>query len=145
MKRNMGFTLIELMVVVVIIGILAAVAYPAYIENTRTAKRATAQSDLMKLASFFERRFTENNSYLILNGSADPISTTACATAGGCTPALDTGITHDDYNYSFSGTPTQSAFTLRAVPQNGQVDDKCATMTYSSTGVKEPSTGKCWR
>jgi len=145
MKNSVGFTLIELMIVVAIIGIIATVAYPSYVKNTQAAKRSTAQSDLMKLASFLERRFTENNSYLIANGSTDPISSTACSTAGGCTPALEGGIIHDDYNYSFSGTPTQSAFNLQAVPQNNQVNDTCATMSYSNTGVKTPATGSCWR
>ena len=145
MKKNVGFTLIELMIVVAIIGIIATVAYPSYVKNTQAAKRSTAQSDLMKLASFLERRFTENNSYLIANGSTDPISTAACSTASGCPPTLEGGIIHDDYNYSFSGTPTQSAFNLQAVPQNNQVNDKCATMSYSNTGVKTPASGNCWR
>jgi len=145
MNKQVGFTLIELMIVVAIIGILATIAYPSYVENTRATKRATAQSDLMKLASFLERRFTENNSYLIANGSSDPISSTACSTAGGCTPALQGGIIHDDYLYSFSGTPSQSAFVLQAVPQGSQTNDKCGTMTYAQTGATTPSGGNCWR
>jgi len=145
MNKQAGFTLIELMIVVAIIGILATIAYPSYIESTRATKRATAQSDLMELASFLERRFTENNTYLIADGSSDPISSTACNTAGGCTPALQGGITHDDYVYSFSGSPSSSAFVLQAVPQGSQTNDKCATMSYSQTGVTTPSSGNCWR
>ena len=145
MKKQVGFTLIELMIVVAIIGILATIAYPSYIESTRATKRATAQSDLMKLASFLERRFTERNSYLIADGSSDPITSTVCNTAGGCTPALQGGISHDDYLYSFSGTPNQSAFVLQAVPQGGQVNDKCGTMTYSQTGATTATNTNCWR
>ena len=145
MKKQAGFTLVELMIVVAIIGILASVAYPSYIESTRATKRATAQSDLLQLASFLERRFTENNTYLIANGSSDPITSTACNTAGGCTPALQGGISHDDYLYSFSGTPSQSNFVLQAVPQGGQVNDKCGTMTYAQTGATTSSSVNCWR
>jgi len=140
-----GFTLIELMIVVVIIGVLAAIAYPSYVDNTRTANRTAAQADLMQLASFMERRFTENNSYLILNGTNDPISAATCSTSAGCTPALDPSITHDDYNYSFSATPSATAFVLQAVPQNAQASDKCGTMTYSNTGDKQPTLANCWR
>ena len=145
MKKQAGFTLVELMIVVAIIGILASVAYPSYIESTRATKRATAQSDLLQLASFLERRFTENNTYLIANGSSDPITSTACNTAGGCTPALQGGISHDNYIYSFSGTPSQSSFVLQAVPQGGQMNDKCGTMTYAQTGGTTSSSVNCWR
>ena len=145
MNKQAGFTLVELMIVVAIIGILASVAYPSYIESTRATKRATAQSDLLQLASFLERRFTESNSYLIANGSSDPITSTACNTAGGCTPALQGGISHDNYIYSFSGTPSQSSFVLQAVPQGGQMNDKCGTMTYAQTGGTTSSSVNCWR
>ncbi|KXJ42631.1 MAG: hypothetical protein AXW16_05690 [Cycloclasticus sp. Phe_18] len=145
MNTKNGFTLIELMIVVAIIAILASIAYPSYVENTRTNKRTTAQSDLLKLSNFLERRFTENNSYLILNGTSDPISSTACASPAGCTPALDPGIIHDDYNYSFSAAPTATAFVLQATPQNAQTSDKCGTMTYSQTGNKTATLTNCWR
>jgi type IV pilus assembly protein PilE len=145
MNTKNGFTLIELMIVVAIIAILASIAYPSYVENTRTNKRTTAQSDLLKLSNFLERRFTENNSYLILNGTSDPISSTACASPVGCTPALDPGIIHDDYNYSFSAAPTATAFVLQATPQNAQTSDKCGTMTYSHTGKKTATLTNCWR
>ena len=145
MKTRNGFTLIELMIVVAIIAILTSIAYPSYVENTRTNKRTTAQSDLLKLSNFLERRFTENNSYLILNGTSDPISSTACASPAGCTPALDPGIIHDDYNYSFSAAPTATAFVLQATPQNAQTSDKCGTMTYSQTGNKTATLTNCWR
>lgn len=145
MKKQNGFTLIELMITVVIVGILASIAFSSYVNNTRATKRATAQSDLLKLASFLERRFTENNMYLIPNGVADPISSTVCGAAGGCTPSLQNVVTHDDYLYSFNASPTQSAFTLRAVPQGAQTADKCATMTLSQTGTTTPAAGNCWR
>tara|TARA_R110002095_G_scaffold45864_3_gene41092 strand:- start:2093 stop:2482 length:390 start_codon:yes stop_codon:yes gene_type:complete len=125
-KRNLGFTLIELMIVVVIIGVLASIAYPAYIENVRTAKRSTAQADLMEIASVLERYFTENNTYV---GASIP-----------------TGITSDSYNYT-DPIPdlSASAYTLTAVPQGDQTNDKCGTLTLSQAGAKTPTTDNCWR
>jgi type IV pilus assembly protein PilE len=65
MKRpnQHGFTLLELMVTVAIVGILAGVAYPAYQSQVRATRRADAQADLLRMANFMERYFTENSRY----------------------------------------------------------------------------------
>lgn len=62
-REHHGFTLIELMIVVAIIGILAAVAYPSYQEHVKSSRRAEAQSALMGLAAAMERHFTASNTY----------------------------------------------------------------------------------
>jgi len=142
-SSHTGFTLIELVVVTAVIGILAAIAFPAYLDNVRTTRRSTAQADLMQLAIFLERRFNENNSFLIPNTATDPISGTVCATAAGCTPSLTDVVSHDDYLYSFSGTPSQTVFLLQAVPQNNQTSDTCGTMTLAQTGAQTPA-ANCW-
>jgi len=147
MKKEIGFTLVELMIVIGIIGILSSIALPAYLDYAMATKRATAQSDLMKLSLFFERRYTENNSYLIPNGGTDPVSTAVCATAGGCVADIDPSFSHDNYNYSYVTTPTSTSFSFQATPQGKQANDKCGTMTISETGATTSSgTGtKCWR
>ena len=61
--QHRGFTLIELMITVVIISIIAAIAYPSYIDSVRKARRADAQAHMLELASFMERFYTENNRY----------------------------------------------------------------------------------
>lgn len=63
-RGNSGFTLIEVMIVVVIIGILAAIAYPSYIDSVRKGKRAEARAAVMNLLQQQERYFTQNNTYL---------------------------------------------------------------------------------
>jgi len=51
------------MITVVIISIIAAIAYPSYVDSVRKARRADAQAQMMELASFMERFYTENNRY----------------------------------------------------------------------------------
>jgi type IV pilus assembly protein PilE len=130
MKKN-GFTLIELMIVVAIIAILAAIAYPSYQDSVRKTKRAVAQADLMELASFMERFFTENNRYHQTN-AATPVAV-----------SLPT-INNDDYTYSLP-TKTAATFVLQAVPKSGSgqnADTGCTTLTLSNTGAKTPAS--CW-
>ena len=62
-SRTPGFTLIELMIVVVIIGVLASIAYPSYQKYTTSTRRTDAQSALLQLANQQERFFTECNYY----------------------------------------------------------------------------------
>ena len=61
--RSRGFTLIEVMMTVVIIGILAAIAYPAYQDQVRKGRRADAMAQLLTLAQAYERFYTSNNTY----------------------------------------------------------------------------------
>jgi len=126
MKKN-GFTLIELMITVAIVAILAAIAYPSYQDSVMKTRRGIAQSELMEAASFMERYFTENNTYV-----------------GATLPAT---ISSDFYGYSFSATPTATAYTVRAIPTAGssQASDTCGTMTLTQTGATTPTTSGCWQ
>lgn len=69
---NKGFTLIELMIVVAIIGILSAIAYPSYQEHVRKTKRVEVQAELIALASQIQRYKVSNFRFLLANG--DPIT-----------------------------------------------------------------------
>lgn len=71
MKRQVGFTLIELMITVAIVGILVAIAYPSYMEYVRSAKRGDAQADLVELSQWMERQFTVNGLYTV--SGANPV------------------------------------------------------------------------
>lgn len=118
-----GFTLIELMIVVVVIAILAAIAYPSYQNQVRKSYRADAQADLMELAGYLERYYTENNTF---TGAVLPFSQT---------PHTGTAR-YQIANVIDAGPP--STFTLTATAQvaGGQSSDPCGDMTLNSTGVK---------
>lgn len=127
-----GFTLLEMMIVVVIMGILAAIAYPSYTEYIRRANRAEAIALLMEDAHFMERYFTASNTYV---GATLPK-----------TQAPENGTARYNLTLSASGATT---YTLRAAPATGYSDPTCGTLTLNQAGVQtESGTGTlaaCWR
>lgn len=134
-----GFTLVELMIVVAIIGILAAVALPAYQQSVRSSGRAEAQSLLLRIAANQERFYSDNNSY---STNADPLSSPAVATL-----ASESGL----YEVAVAACATatiSTCFVATATPQGDQAADSCTTLTITNTGLKA-STGdtvdNCWR
>jgi len=123
-----GFTLIELMVVVVIIAILTMIAYPNYTEQVRKSRRGTAQGCLMELAQFMERYYTTNMTY---KNAALPNTD--------CRSELT-----NFYTFSFSGTPNATKFTIQATPKGAQAGDRCGTMTINQLGTKTANKNDCW-
>lgn len=127
-SANGGFTLIELMIVVVIISILAAIAYPAFQDYVRESKRADAHTTLLRIATLQEKHFSNNNVYA-----------NSTTTLGyGAHPA----VSNDRYwAVSITGVgPT--AFTLNASPNGGHTDGDCPTITLDSAGRRTPA--GCW-
>lgn len=129
-----GFTLIELMIVVAVIAILAAVVLPSYAEHVRKARRGQAKADMVEYAQLAERFHTVNNSYagFTLSGSSKTVQSPR---EGGTA----------QYSIAFEGT--QSTFTLKATPQGGQAKDTCGEMTLNQANVKTPTAASkpgCW-
>jgi type IV pilus assembly protein PilE len=136
-----GFTLIELMIVLVIIAVLAAFAYPSYNAYVMRSNRAAAQACLAQYANWMERYYTTNLSYDKDSADADN-----SLKADPPTPVLDCATaqkTGGRYVYTFSIAP--STYTLTATPKGAQAGDtECGTLTLDQAGA-QGSVASCWK
>lgn len=134
-RNNKGFTLIEMMIVVAIVGILGAIAYPSYNNYVSKARRADGTSSLLNAAHRLERCGSTFGRY----------DHASCGN-GGVIPPIDS----TDAYYSISGVATSSTYTFTAVAQNEQAGDsaKCDSFTVDQTGAKGASgsegVDRCW-
>lgn len=130
-RRDGGFTLIELMIVVVIIAVLAAIALPAYQQYAMESKRSDAHATLLRISTLQEKFFSDNNQY----------ATTATALGYAANPA----VSNEGYwtvAIATAGAPPTS-FTLTANPRGGHADTNCGGgITLSSAGARAPN--NCW-
>lgn len=127
-----GFSLVELMVTVAIIGILASIALPSYNEHVRKSRRAGGAACAAAIAQAMERYYTTALRY---TGHPD-IATLSAR----CDP--------DALRFYTMGIDTVAAKTYRitAAPRAGtpQAGDSCATLSINQAGTKEPATTGCW-
>jgi type IV pilus assembly protein PilE len=131
-----GFTLIEALVVVAIVGVLAAVAYPSYTEQVRKSRRADAQAVLMQAAEFMERFHTENMRY----DQSSAGLTSALPAALGTAP-LDSATKF--YRITLDSVTSQT-YLLIATPLAAQLADTCGNLGLDNTGRKQASLSTCW-
>ncbi|WP_119395780.1 type IV pilin protein [Salinibius halmophilus] len=136
--KQQGFSLIELMIVVAIIGILSAIALPAYSSYIERTHRSIAGATLHELANFMERYYTANGRYV---------------DSGGTAPSLPYAQSPSDSSavYSVALTASASTYTLTATPiSGGRMDgDTCGALSLQANGVKSvsgsASVAECWR
>jgi type IV pilus assembly protein PilE len=125
-RPQRGFTLIELMIVVAIVAILAAIAFPSYTQQVRKGRRVDAKSAMLDLAARQENFFATNNRY--------SVSGTALNYGNNFPISLVTGSVT-----SYTMTVTQVAvtdYTITATPAGDQVADACNTYVLNNFGVQ---------
>lgn len=124
-----GFTLIELMIVIAIIGIISAIAFPSYNSYLRKSRRADAKVTLTKMASTQERWYLQKSTY---TSDVDNIG----------------GDTSDDGHYTMAITSADSdgyEMTATIIDGGAQSNDtSCQTFTLASTGLKTATSPTCW-
>jgi type IV pilus assembly protein PilE len=114
--------MVELMIVVAIVAILAAIALPSYQAQIAKSRRAEGRASLLQAASQMERYFTERSTY-------------ATASLGPAPGVYPSATEHGYYALSLTNL-TASTFTLNAVPAGIHVGDPCGTLTYTEQGAK---------
>jgi type IV pilus assembly protein PilE len=142
-SKQTGFTLIELMIVVAIIGILAAIAYPSYSDYVVRTRRAEAKKQLMEIAQMLERNYGLYGSYSQTKdagGVALPINDAYISTRGGVVP-IDAGSTQTHSITFVGGAPTSAtAFVLQATAVGGNATAEnrllCGKLGLDNLGQK---------
>ena len=129
-RANGGFTLIELMIVVVIVAILAAIAYPSFQQYMRETKRADAHTALLRISALQEKFFTNRT----------PPQYAASTTSLGY--AAHPAVSNDRFWEISVAAAGPAGFTLSAAPAGSHTDAACNPITLTSAGLKSPA--NCW-
>ncbi|ENO83184.1 fimbrial protein pilin [Thauera sp. 27] len=145
-KHTLGFTLVELMITVAILGILASIAYPGYRDYVIRANRAEARAALLENAQFLERNFTVENTYRwqTIEDPDKPGENKRVETKDRI-PAKRTPGSGAE-KYTIDPTITDRTYTLSATPKGVMSGDACGTLTLTHTGLRGAGgdVAKCW-
>jgi type IV pilus assembly protein PilE len=146
-----GFTLIELMIVVAIIAILAAIAVPIYSSYITRSKLTEAQNNLSALRVSMEQYFQDNRQYTSGGGTGATVTTTGCGVPMP-TASLSNGGNSIAKYFTYSCTATASTYTITATGNPGTptanfaftIDQNNTRATPGTNGWYSGSTSNCW-
>lgn len=131
-SKNTGITLLELMIAVVVVAILAGIAYPSYMQYVMTSRRSEAMTTLIRLANLEERYYLDNNEY----GDLAEL---------GLTESADDIYSSESGYYTITVVPSAATYTLTATAAGSQSGDStCATFSITQDGKKTSSGTDCW-
>ncbi len=152
MKQH-GFTLMELMIVLTIVGILAAIAVPGYQESVRKSRRAEARAQLLEVVQYMQRFYSQNDSFA--NSKAGLAAAIPSELA---TVPRNAALGSQSYNINFvapatgANNPGVASFKIQAVRKSGgpMEGDKCGDFTLENTGARDllnatDTAANCWR
>jgi len=152
LKVSAGFTLIELMITVAIVGILASIALPSYSSYIARSRRADARTQLVQVAQFMQRFYAANDAYnedRASNGVLTQVPASLTVSPADGTKLYDLAIP--------AGTLTITSYVIQMVPVAGRAmaNDECGTYTLTSTGIRGVTVAgtpgsaalrdKCWK
>lgn len=141
-KNGSGFTLIELMIAVAIVGILSAIALPAYQDSVAKSRRAEAVASLTEAAQRLEVHFSQNGTYCAVSGCSDGYA----AVFQVAIPSSGAAY----YNIGPAGAGANAnSFTLDATPVGAMGSDACGILSITQAGVTDAGgtlgAAACWR
>jgi type IV pilus assembly protein PilE len=133
-RKNTGFSLIELLTVMAVLGIIATIAVPSYLGQMTNTRRKDGQSALMALAQAMERHYTEKNTY-VSAANGDPTSNVNGVAPVSNVFASEAPVDSSAKYYDLRITAATSAsFSLRAIPKNAQAGN--GILELNSMGVR---------
>jgi len=134
-RNAAGFTLIEVMITVVVIGILVAVGFPTYQDQVRKGKRAEGKAALLKAAQLQERFFSDNNQYATQAQLAQAFGAATATIYSGENPSLVSGAY--TITVALAGVNnTWHMLTATPNPASGHTDPQCGNLELTSAGVR---------
>ncbi len=141
-----GFTLIEVLVTMTIIGILAALVYPSYQDAIRKAKRAEGRTALLELMQQEERYYSLHTTYIVFSATSSNADEKRFKWFSG---GSATASAYEIDAAACPGDTIQNCIVLTAKPGTAKVnasfsDPHCGSLSITSTGLKSPLTSLCW-